>query len=298
MHARRTVCTGACGDVIIGKQRVRDLGGVIIADVKCHDSCAFRPGEIAVDGHAVNALHTVVKPPHECAFVCSNSRNIGFFDKFQRGMQSGDAVRIERARLEPCRIRLRLFAVVGVNAGAAAEQRPKLYARSDAQTAGSLRTHQALVAGEAEHVNVHALHVDWHRACRLRCIDNQKGTVFVRHCTDFGDIEQVSGQIGCMRADNGLGFRSKERFHILIADIALTVRRYKIYRYAAHLQIIQRTEHGIVFQISRNDVITGRKQTVECNIQRLGGVRGEHNMVRTRTAEQLRQLAPRFEHHA
>ena len=32
----------------------------------------------------------------------------------------------------------------------------------------------------------------------------------VRHCTDFGDIEQVSGQIGCMRADNGLGFRSKE----------------------------------------------------------------------------------------
>ena len=56
---------------------------------------------------------------------------------------------------------------VGVNAGAAAEQRPKLYTRPDAQTAGSLRTHQALVAGEAEHVNVHALHVDRYRACRL-----------------------------------------------------------------------------------------------------------------------------------
>ena len=230
--------------------------------------------------------------------MCSNSRNIGFFDKFQRGMQSGDAVRIERARLEPCRIRLRLFAVVGVNAGTAAEQRSKLYTRPDAQAAGSLRTHQALVAGEAEHVNVHALHVDRYRTCRLRCIDNQKGTVCVRHCTDFGDIEQVSGQIGCMRADNGLGFRSKERFHILIADIALAVRRYKIHRYAARLQIIQRTEHGIVLQIGRNDVIAGRKQTVDCNIQRLGGVCGEHNMVRTRTAEQLRQLTPRLEHHA
>ena len=81
----------------------------------------------------------------------------------------------------------------------------------------------------------------------------------MRHCTDFGDIEQVSGQIGCMRADNGLGFRSKERFHILIADIALTVCRYKIHRYAARLQIIQRTEHGIMLQIGRNDVIAGRK---------------------------------------
>ena len=99
--------------------------------------------------------------------MCSDGLHGLFFDKFQRGMQSGDAVRIERARLEPCRIRLRLFAVVGVNAGAAAEQRPKLYARPDAQTAGSLRTHQALVAGEAEHVNVHALHVDRHRTCRL-----------------------------------------------------------------------------------------------------------------------------------
>ena len=230
--------------------------------------------------------------------MCSDGLHGLFFDKFQRGMQSGDAVRIERARFEPCGIRLRLFAVVGVNAGTAAEQRSKLYTRPDAQAAGSLRTHQALVAGEAEHVNVHALHVDRYRTCRLRCIDNQKGTVCVRHCTDFGDIEQVSGQIGCMRADNGLGFRSKERFHILIADIALTIRRYKIHRYAARLQIIQRTEHGIVLQISRNDVIAGRKQTVECNIQRLGGVRGEHNMVRTRTAEQLRQLTPRLEHHA
>ena len=83
------------------------------------------------------------------------------------------------------------------------------------------------MAGEAEHVSVHALHVDRYRTCRLRCIDNQKGAVCVRYCTDFGDIEQVSSQIGCMRADNGLGFRSKERFQILIADIALTVRQYQ-----------------------------------------------------------------------
>ena len=119
-----------------------------------------------------------------------------FFDKFQRGMQSGDAVRIERARLEPCRIRLRLFAVVGVNTGAAAGA-----AAEALRPAGCTdRRFPAdpssgpLWPVEAEHVNVHALHVDRYRTCRLRCVDNQKGAVCVRHCTDFGDI--------------GAGFRS------------------------------------------------------------------------------------------
>ena len=42
-----------------------------------------------------------------------------------------------------------------------------------------------------------------------------------------------------------------------------------------------------VYNVAEKMCIRDRKQTVECNIQRLGGVRGEHNMVRTRTAEQL-----------
>ena len=154
------------------------------------------------------------------------------------------------------------------------------------------------MSGEAQHIDVHFLHIDRDRARRLRSIDHQQSAVRVRHFTDAGNIEHVSDQIRGVRADHGLGVRPEQFLHILVPDIALFVRRNEIHRRAARLQVVQRPQHGIVLEIGRNDMVARRNQPVECDIERLGRVRGEHDMVRPRTAEQLRQPCAGVEHHA
>lgn len=76
---------------------------------------------------------------------------------------------------------------------------------------------------EAEDVNVHFLHVDWYYPGTLRCVDNQKRSVRVCNFGDAGNIENVSGQIGCVRADDGLRVLPKQRFKILVPDISQPV---------------------------------------------------------------------------
>ena len=66
--------------------------------------------------------------------------------------------------------------------------------------------------------------------------------------------------------------------------------RDKIDRRTARLHIVQRAQHGIMLEIGRNDVIARRNQSVDRDIQRLSRVCRENDMVRARTAEQLRQL--------
>ena len=76
---------------------------------------------------------------------------------------------------------------------------------------------------EAEDVNVHFLHVDWDYPGTLRCVDDQKRSVRVRNFGDAGNIENVSGQIGRMRADDGFRVLPEQRFKILVPDISQPV---------------------------------------------------------------------------
>ena len=185
-----------------------------------------------------------------------------------------------------------------MHARAAAQQRPQLHARPDAQAAGALRPHQTLVAGKAEHINAHFLHIDQCCPGGLRGVDYQKRTMRVRHCADPGNIEHISGQIGGVSADDRLCVRAEQRLHVLVSDVSAAIRADKIDRRTARLHIVQRAQYGIMLEIGRNDVIARRNQSVDRDIQRLSRVCRENDMVGARTAEQLRQSAPRLEYHA
>ena len=159
VHPRGAVGAGAGGDAVVGEQHVRDLGRIVVPDVEGHDGRALRLRKIAVDGDAGDIPHRVVKPPHERAFPRTDGRHALGQKIVQRGVQPGDAVAVERARLQPGGVRLRLILVIGVYARAAAQQGTDVHTRADAQPARALRAHEPLVPREAEHVDALGLHV-------------------------------------------------------------------------------------------------------------------------------------------
>ena len=53
-----------------------------------------------------------------------------------------------------------------------------------------------------------------------------------------------------------------------------------------------------MLQIGGNGMISGRQNTCNCDVQRHGGIRGEHHMIRLRAAQQPRQLLTGLEHRA
>ena len=78
-----------------------------------------------------------------------------------------------------------------MNAAAAPQQGADIHAGTDTQPAGALRPHEPLVAGEAQYVHAQRGHVDRHRPCRLRGIQNQQRAVGL---TDLLDPPDVAGE--------------------------------------------------------------------------------------------------------
>ena len=101
-----------------------------------------------------------------------------------------------------------------------------------------------------------------------------------------------------MRADDGFRVLPEQRFKILVPDISQPVCRDEIDENAARLQIIERSENRVMLQIGGEHMVARRKKAVNCNIERLGGVHREDNVVFARAGKELRELLPRFKHRA
>ena len=80
---------------------------------------------------------------------------------------------------------------ISLHTAAAGEKRTNLHTLPNIAASGSLRAKKPLVAGEAENVDVHGLHVDWHGACGLGCVHHKEGAVVV------GDVEPGTVVAGC-----------------------------------------------------------------------------------------------------
>ncbi len=147
-------------------------------------------------------------------------------------MQSGDAPGVLSVPASmACGIRLRLFAVVGVECRFAARSSGEALHPAGCSGAGPCGPIRPLWLGEAVLTVMFMRCMSIGTALPSAMIRQQKGTVMrVSIAPPILAISRGlrSDWMHACRPD-GLGFRSKERFHILIADIALLGPRYKIH---------------------------------------------------------------------
>ena len=112
VHPGGAVGTGAGGNSVVLRQRVRHLAGIVVSDIQRHHR---RPGsgKIAVDRYAGNGGNPLIKPAHEGFLLLPDGLHAHRPDIVQRGGQPCDAVAVESPRLQPCGQLLRLGGVVG-----------------------------------------------------------------------------------------------------------------------------------------------------------------------------------------
>ncbi len=150
------------------------------------------------------------------------------------------------------------------------------------------------MAGKAHHVNAHCRQVDGEDSRRLGGVQNKKQAVFPGEAAHPGDIHRVPRQVGGVGADDGLCFRPEKAFKPAVVQPPPAVRRDEIHRRPRVPEAVQGPEDGIVFQVRGNHMVPRPQQAADGDVQRLGGILGEADMVRPGTAQQGGDFFPGF----
>ena len=195
-------------------------------------------GEVTVNRYAIYMPHTLVKPPHQGLLFLTDGFHACLQQVVRRCIQSGNAVAVQRTGLQPCGVIPRLLPLEGMNAAAAPQQRTDVHPGTDTQPAGALRPHEPLVAGEAQYVHAQRGHVDRHRPCRLRGVQDQQRAVGMGHLRDTRHIRHIPRQVGGVGADHGSGVGAEKRREILKPNVALTVSPDEVQPHTQGLQCI------------------------------------------------------------
>ena len=154
--------------------------------------------------------------------------------------------------------------------------------------------HEPLVPREAEHVDAERGHVQRERPGGLRRVEHIDQLMPAAKICNFRNIEHISGQIRRVRRDDKPRLRAQERLERGIIDLPAPVGRDEADGHALlALQPVKRPQHGIVLQIGRDHMVAGAKQAVQRDVQRLGDVRGEDDVVGAWAAEEGRDGLPR-----
>ena len=164
------------------------------------------------------------------------------------------------------------------------------------QTAGSLRSKQTFVTGEAQHINSHRLNINRNRSCRLRGVHNQQCTRTAGNLRNPCQIIDISRHIGRVLNDNRprvLSYLFRQTRGI---DHAVLIRRHNRERHAPAFLSNQRTQNRIVFADRGDHMIARLNQSFHRGVQRLRRVGRECNTCRLFRMKQFRQLFPRPVH--
>ena len=178
-------------------------------------------------------------------------------DAIYRRTQARDSMAVERAGLKPRRIRFRLGLAVGLHPRAADPKGADFYPLCYAQAARALRAHQPLVPRKAQHIYAHFPHVDRETSRRLRCVDDKRYAMFMRKRAYAGNIQHITRKVGCMRANDCPRVWPYQPLKVRIINPAALIQRNEAKLYVAFcLKAIQRTQHGIVFQVGGYNVVS------------------------------------------
>ena len=144
------------------------------------------------------------------------------------------------------------------------------------------------MTGEAHHVDAHGLHVDVEHPRRLGGVHHQQQAVLLGKAPDGPDIQQIPRQVGAVGADDAPCVGPQQAAEIVGVDAAPPIRRQEVHLHP--LQPVQGPQHGIVFAVGGQHVVTGGEQPVDGDVQGLGGVAGEPHPLRSGAAQQPGQL--------
>ena len=169
-----------------------------------------------------------------------------------------------------------------------------VHAFRNAQTARALRTEQAFVPGEAQHVHAQCAHVHRHGARRLRRIQHEQGTCLVRHACHARDVVHVARQIRRVRGSDEL-WTARERA-LVRREIKRGIRQNVGDLHPATALVTcakERAQYGVVRSRCGHGALPRRKQAVNGRVERHRDVQCERNARSRRGPKQLRHASAR-----
>ena len=152
-----------------------------------------------------------------------------------------------------------------------------------------------LVAGEGVEVGVQVLDIDRHVRRRLGAVDQHRNPARVRACDDLLDGHDGAERVGDVGHGDQARARADERLEIVEQEVAGVVDRGDAQHDAdAVAQQLPGHDVGVVLE-GRDDHLVaglheGAAEAVGDQIERLGGVAGEHDLVGAAGVDEARDL--------
>ena len=201
---------------------------------------------------------------------------------------------VGRARLQVLGVEFRLAAVVAVHARAALAVGGQVDAGRDHGAARPLGAVEALVAGEAHHVEAFRLHVDGHQAGRLRGVDHKQRPVGVRDARERRHVVDVAGEVARVRDDRHLG--SGREGSLESSQIEARVGRDRHDGHRDPLPVLfaeEGAQHRVVRGGRRHRRIARTQKPVDHRIQGVGHVEPENHALGVGRVEEAGDLLAR-----
>ena len=295
VHERCAVGARPRANAELGVQQISHRRRIDVRDIKRHDARTV-DAAATIYAHAGDFANRFFEPRRERLGLGPNDIDALALDVGHARQKPGHAMRVERARFQVLGHEGWMLAVVAVGARAAHLERCDLDAFGHAQSARALGAVQALVAGEAHDVYMIGRHVDRNDASGLGRVDHEQRPVGVRDFGHANDIVHVARQVGGVRHGGQARVRLERRVERAVVERAVGADRgYRKLDVASILHAEQRPQHRVVRRRSRDGVVARPQQPADGDVQRLGRVVRERELLRPRPAEQIGQLLARRE---
>src|SRR5271165_967590 len=224
------------------------------------------------------AVHQSLRQLHFARmYVC----DAVLFQPVLTGPQRGYANHIGCTVLQSPRI---LIEVVGIGRSHARSATAQLFdfdMFADAEATDAHTPHQRFVAGECHDVDVHVLHVDGNDTGGLSGIHNKHHLAFATDTSDLIDRLHRAQHIRAVVDDHEPGVRPHGRGNVVwIHEPSAVERDVSRFRTVVADHVVDGPDHGVVLEVGGDDVVAGRNQSGNDEIQRVGYVVAEDQAVR------------------
>ena len=276
MHQWGALQTRAASNVVIDIQHGAHVHGLEALDVDGEHRILVLHGGGAVDDHAGDVLDTVAETFPQSHLLIVDVLDTLLGNPLHASMQTADTQHVDGTGFETIRIFLKVVTNGGFHAGAAEAGVAHLHAFAHVAAANTGGSHQALVARKGVCVNVIVDHIHLHRTGALAAIDHEGDAVFLADLADLFDGLHRADDVGALRADHHLGVRTNSFFELLRMHITRRIKRQvSDLDNPLFLQMIERTKHGVVLQHRGDDMRALLRQTLNQDVQGIGGVVAE-----------------------
>ena len=260
------------GDTELVHEDIGNVGRPHPLNVERDDGATIRLIKITIGNDAGNVVQPFKEVLRKRPLATAGHRRAAVgLEEMNRGKKPGEPMDVERARLKPRGPIKRLPSIKGVDTGSALKQGQDFHPISDADAAGALRPHKALVTGKAQDINAHFPHIDVVMPGSLRGIDNKKRAGVVRDAGNTAQITDITRDVGGVRAEDHPSTGNNESSEVIVIKNALLVAAgVENMGIALICHAGKRAKHGVVLKNGGDDPIPLADQSADCEIKSLG----------------------------